>query len=175
MRADESGAASDENLQRSVNVIEVEVVKAVPAAVEPAFVRRVLTRAAKVPEMAARLPAGRGTVAVRITTAEELRELNKTFAGQDHTTDVLSFTGQGEHVGDLAVSWPAVIRQARRQGHSEKTELAILLVHGFLHLLGWDHRTPAETQEMWRLTWLPLEPYRSGYTPVRGLRRSPRA
>ena len=47
-----------------------------------------------------------------------------------------------------------MVRQARRQGHSEKTELGILLVHGFLHLLGWDHRTPAETQETWRLTWL---------------------
>lgn len=155
--------------------MEVEVVKAVPAPVEPAFVRRVLARASKVPEMAARLPEGPATVAVRITTAEELQVLNKRFAGEDHTTDVLSFTGDGGHVGDIAVSWTAVLRQARDQGHSAKTELSILLVHGFLHLLGWDHRTPAERKEMWRLTDLPLKGHVSGYTPGRGLRRSPRA
>ncbi|HET7418910.1 MAG TPA: rRNA maturation RNase YbeY [Candidatus Dormibacteraeota bacterium] len=158
-----------------MNVIEVEVVKAVPAGVEPAFVRRILTRASKVPEMAARMPAGRSTVAVRITSAEELRALNKAYAREDHTTDVLSFTGEGDHLGDIAVSWPAVVEQGRRQGHGENVELAILLVHGFLHLLGWDHRTRAETTEMWRLTDLPLSGRLAGYTRERGLRRSPRA
>ena len=155
--------------------MEVEVVKAVRSEVEPAFVRRVLTRASKVPEVAARMPAGHIDVAVRITSAKELRALNRTYAGEDHTTDVLSFAGEGSHVGDIAISWPAVLEQAREQGHSPQKEVAILLVHGFLHLLGWDHRTPAETEEMWRLTWLPLGAYWSGYTPVRGLRRSPRA
>jgi probable rRNA maturation factor len=145
--------------------MEVEVVKAVRAEVEPAFVRRVLQRAAKVPEIAARLPRGERTVAVRITSAEELRELNRTFAGEDHTTDVLSFAGEDDHVGDIAISWPAVVEQSARFDHDAKTELAILLVHGLLHLLGWDHQTQAETDEMWRLT----------YTPLTGLRRSPRA
>ena len=158
-----------------MNVIEVEVVKAVRAEVEPAFVRRVLTRASRVPEMAARLPEGCSTVAVRITSAEEVRELNRTFAREDHTTDVLSFPGEGEHIGDIAISWPAVVAQARQMGHDAKTELAVLLVHGFLHLLGWDHRTRAETREMWRLTNLPLAGHLSGYTPEQGLRRSPRA
>jgi len=158
-----------------VTVLEAEVVKAVPAAVAPAFVRRVLARAAKVPEIAARLPEGQSTVAVRITSAEELHELNRTYAAEDHTTDVLSFAGAGNHVGDIAISWPAVLEQAEEWGHDAKTELAVLLVHGLLHLLGWDHRTPAETEEMWRLTNIPLKAHWSGYTPVRGLRRSPRA
>ncbi len=145
--------------------MEVEVVKAVPAEVEPAFVRRILQGAAKVPEIAARLPEGKSTVAVRITSAEEVRELNRSYAGEDHTTDVLSFAGEGDHVGDIAISWPAVVEQAEQLHHDAKTELAILLVHGLLHLLGWDHQTRAETDEMWRLT----------YTPLTGLRRSPRA
>jgi probable rRNA maturation factor len=148
-----------------VTVLEVEVAKAVAADLSPAFVRRVLRRAAAVPEVAARLPEGETTVAVRITDDDELRHLNKTYAGEDHVTDVLSFEGDGSHLGDIAISWPRVLEQAEQWGHDEKDELSVLLVHGFLHLLGWDHRTPAETEEMWRLTYIPLT----------GLRRSPRA
>jgi probable rRNA maturation factor len=158
-----------------VNVLEVDVVKAVRADVTPAFVRRVLARAAAVPEIAARLPQEKCTVALRITDDDEMRRLNREFAGDDHATDVLSFEGEGSHIGDLAISWPAVLSQAERQEHSPQKELAVLLVHGFLHLLGWDHRTRAETAEMWRLTKLPLGAFWSGYTPQHGLRRSPRA
>jgi probable rRNA maturation factor len=118
-----------------------------------------------VPEIAARLPEGPSTVAVRITDDEEMRHLNKTYAGDDHATDVLSFEGSGSHVGDIAISWPRVVEQAERWRHDEKEEISVLLVHGLLHLLGWDHATPAQTEEMWRLTYIPLT----------GLRRSPRA
>jgi len=99
-------------------------------------------------------------VTVRITSSEELRELNRTYAGEDHTTDVLSFAGTGNNVGDIAISWPAVVRQAAEYGHDEKTELALLTVHGLLHLLGWDHGNVAERREMTRLTVAALE--RSG-------------
>ncbi len=135
-----------------MTVIEAEVVKAVPADVSPAFVSSVISRAAQVPEIAARLPEGRPTVAVRLTSDEELRRLNRTYAGEDHATDVLSFAGEGEHLGDIAISWPATVRQAARYRHQEKTELALLTVHGLLHLLGWDHATAAERTEMTRLT-----------------------
>jgi probable rRNA maturation factor len=140
--------------------MEVEVVKAVRADVEPAFVRRVLSRAAGVPEVAARLPAGGSDVAVLITGDGEVRAMNKTYAADDHATDVLSFGGSGEHLGDIAISWPAVERQAARFGHSEKAEIALLAVHGLLHLLGWDHAFAAERREMTRLTVAGLE--RSG-------------
>jgi len=148
-----------------VTVLDVEVVKAVRAGVPPAFVRSVLERAAKVPEIAARLPEGHVTVAVLITDDAEMERLNRDFAGEAHPTDVLSFEGSGDHAGDIAISWPRVVAQAQEWGHGERDELAVLLVHGFLHLLGWDHSTPAETEEMWRLT----------YTRLQGLRRSPRA
>jgi len=148
-----------------VTLLEVDVVKAVTAGVAPVFVRKVVARAAAVPEIAARLPEGEATLAVRITDDEEMRRLNRTYAGEDHATDVLSFEGSAAHVGDIAISWPRVVEQAEQWAHEERHELAVLVVHGLLHLLGWDHATPDEAEEMWRLTYIPLA----------GLRRSPRA
>lgn len=94
----------------------------------------------------------------------EMRRLNRKYAGEDHATDVLSFTGSGEHLGDLAISWPAVVRQARSFGHARRTELALLCVHGVLHLLGWDHAKAGERKEMNRLTLAALET--SGVRPA---------
>jgi probable rRNA maturation factor len=132
--------------------LEIEVVKAVRVPVPPAFLRRVLQRAASVPEVEARLPAGTATIAVRLTTDDELQTLNRDYAGHDSATDVLSFEGKGPHIGDLAISWPTVVRQAREYGHPVETELSLLSVHGLLHLLGWDHATAAQRKEMNRLT-----------------------
>jgi len=132
--------------------VQVEVFKAVKSSVPPSFLRRLLQGAASVPEVEARLPAGQATVAVRLTDDEELRRLNREFAHKDSSTDVLSFAGSDLHVGDLAISWPATLRQAEQYGHPDETELGLLAVHGLLHLLGWDHATAAQRKEMTRLT-----------------------
>ena len=132
--------------------LEVEVVKAIRAPVTSAFLRGVLQRAARVPEVEARLPAGLATVAVKLTTDAELRRLNRDFANLDSVTDVLSFAGSDQHLGDLAISWPMVLRQAEEFGESDQTELGLLIVHGLLHLLGWDHESPVERKEMTRIT-----------------------
>jgi probable rRNA maturation factor len=140
--------------------LDVEVVKAVSAPVPPAAIRDIVRRAAGLAEVKARLPAGTLGVAFRLTDDEELRRLNRTYAGKDSVTDVLSFGGSGSHLGDVAISWPAVVRQAAQYGHLERTELALLCVHGLLHLLGWDHASAVERNEMSRLTADALE--RSG-------------
>jgi probable rRNA maturation factor len=132
--------------------LEVEVVKAIRVPVPPAFLRGLLQLAARVPEVEARLPAGAATMAVRLTDDGELRRLNHDFAGHDVVTDILSFAGADQHLGDLAVSWPMVRRQAQEFGESEETELGLLCVHGLLHLLGWDHESAAERKEMTRIT-----------------------
>ena len=132
--------------------LDVEVVKAIRVPVAPAFLRGVLQLAARVPEVEARLPAGLATVAVKLTTDAELRRLNRDFANFDSVTDVLSFAGSDQHLGDLAISWPMVLRQAEEFGESEQTELGLLSVHGLLHLLGWDHASVAEREEMTRIT-----------------------
>ena len=140
-----------------MTLLNVDVVKAVRADVGPSFIRDVLKRAAAVPEVAARLPEDESTVAVRLTADEEMQRLNTTYAGEPHATDVLSFAGSAGHVGDIAISWPATERQAAEYGHAATTELALLAVHGLLHLLGWDHTSAREQREMTRLTVEALE------------------
>ena len=132
--------------------LKIEVINAVRAPVVAAGLRSVINRAARVPEIAARIPAGPQTLAVRLTDDSELRRLNRDFSAEDAVTDVLSFQGDDAHLGDLAISWPAVERQAAEHGHPPATELALLCVHGLLHLLGWDHATASERREMSRVT-----------------------
>ena len=149
-----------------MTVLEPEVFKVVRSPVRPAFVRDVLGHAVQVPEVVARLPRSRVTVAIRITSDAELRRHNRAFAGEDHATDVLAFAGEGDHLGDVAISWPAVVRQAAEHGHDQNTELGLLAVHGLLHLLGWDHSTAKERTEMNRLTRAALR--RAGLTLAKG-------
>ena len=122
------------------------------APVQPQRLRSIVRNATRLPEVEARLPDGPATVALRIADDLELRRLNRDFSAHDAVTDVLSFEGEDGHLGDLAISWPAVERQAKTHGHAVDTELALLCVHGLLHLLGWDHATAAQRREMTRIT-----------------------
>jgi probable rRNA maturation factor len=151
--------------------MKVGVVKAVRAPLAPAYLRAVLAAAIEEPAVAAAAePAGsQPEMTVRVTGDRELRRLNREFLGEDHATDVLSFPSghvAGGYLGDLALSWPAVGRQAEAFGHAPEVEAALLAVHGLLHLLGWDHATPAEEREMTRLTLACLA--RSGLRPAAG-------
>jgi probable rRNA maturation factor len=137
--------------------MRVEVVKAVRAPLAPAFLRAVLAAAVEEPAVAAAAePACPALeLTVRVTGDRELRRLNREFLGEDHATDVLSFPSgdlASGYVGDVALSWPAVCRQAETFGHAPEVEAALLAVHGLLHLLGWDHATLPEEREMTRLT-----------------------
>ncbi|MGH7764559.1 MAG: rRNA maturation RNase YbeY [Candidatus Dormibacteraceae bacterium] len=132
--------------------LDVEVVKAVRASATPASIRDVVRRAATLPELKARLPEGRAVVAYLLAGDDELRRLNQTFAADDAVTDVLAFAGSGTHLGDVAISWAAVQRQAVQYGHPESVELGLLCVHGLLHLLGWNHESTRGRTEMSRLT-----------------------
>lgn len=136
--------------------LTVDVIKAVRAPVAPSFVRSVLGRAASLPEVVARMPEGTCSIAVRVTGDRELRRLNKAYARNDSATDVLSFAGSGDHLGDLAISWVKVVQQATEFGHPPLAEFGLLCVHGMLHLLGWDHTSGPEREEMARLTFAAL-------------------
>lgn len=78
-----------------------------------------------------------------ITTAEELAELNARFRQKAESTDVLSFPAAGDpgYLGDLAISLPHARAQAREHGHGTEDEIRVLMLHGLLHLMGFDHET----------------------------------
>lgn len=89
-----------------------------------------------------------GNVSVLLTTDARIRRLNREFRHKDQATDVLSFpappprNGQPAGLaGDLAISVPTAARQAKDAGHPLSTELEVLLLHGLLHLAGYDHET----------------------------------
>jgi probable rRNA maturation factor len=156
----------------------IAVVKAVRAPVAPARIRALIEAAAAGPELAARLPDGGWDLTIRISGDRELRRLNRRFLGEDHATDVLSFPSgdraPGAYLGDIVISWPAVIRQAAEFGHSDVSELGLLAVHGFLHILGWDHGTAGEEAEMSRLSLEALERAASEVASGRLLNQSSR-
>lgn len=106
-----------------------------------------------------------GTISVRIISSEEMRKLNRDYAGKDEETDVLSFnyTEHGEwntdnpnsdlqpptsELGDIVISQERAVSQARAAGTNENTERVLLLIHGTLHIFGFDHQTEEERQEM---------------------------
>ena len=101
---------------------------------------RTLARFLREAQAAVRL---RGQVSVLLTTDGKIRQLNRQFRGMDKATDVLSFPAAeavaGEVAGDLAISVPTALRQAREQEHGLGVELKVLILHGLLHLAGYDH------------------------------------
>lgn len=93
---------------------------------------------------------------VVIDSDEKLQQLNLDFLGIDAPTDVLSFPSeefdpdeQAPYIGDVIVSFPRAEMQANDAGHPIINELQLLVVHGTLHLLGYDHAEPEEKEKMW--------------------------
>ncbi|MEN0643101.1 rRNA maturation RNase YbeY [Alkalicoccobacillus gibsonii] len=120
------------------------------------LIQDIITHASKVQEL-----DGDYEVSVSFVDDEEIRELNKEHRGKDQGTDVLSFalnegedevvapiSGMPNLLGDIIVSVPRISLQAEDYGHSFERELGFLVVHGFLHLLGYDHLTEQEEKEM---------------------------
>jgi probable rRNA maturation factor len=94
-------------------------------------------------EDAARSLGVSGEVALVLTRDPAVRELNARYRGKDKPTDVLSFPGPGgaAGLGDIVVSVDTAERNARRLGRTLQRELDVLALHGFLHVLGYDHET----------------------------------
>lgn len=97
------------------------------------------------------------TLSVALVSNRVIRELNKQWRGIDKATDVLSFPLELDapqfleedwQIGDVIISAEKALAQAEDYGHSLERELAFLFVHGFLHVLGFDHVTKKEEQEM---------------------------
>jgi probable rRNA maturation factor len=90
-------------------------------------------------------------LSVLVTDDREIRDLNRRYRGKDMATDVLSFSqSEGEGgtdsnlLGDVVISWDRAVSQGEEYGHGTRAELRRLLVHGVLHLFGFDHEGNGE-------------------------------
>jgi probable rRNA maturation factor len=79
---------------------------------------------------------------------KEMRRLNRLYRKIDKTTDVLSFEGDGDLYGEIMISYQQIKRQAKAYHKSVKEELAFILVHGLLHLAGYDDDTEKDSLKM---------------------------
>ena len=136
--------------------LNVEVDEPFPPQVDQGLLWRAVERA-----LAGEAVGGPVEITLVVTDDEEIRRLNAAYRGVDQPTDVLSFPletpggpafvtppGQPRHLGDVVISFPRALEQAREYGHSLRRELAYLAVHGTLHLLGYGHVTEAEREAM---------------------------
>lgn len=135
------------------NSVLVSIDDAFASAVDAAWLEGIALRV-----LAAEGAAG-VELGVVVTDDETVRELNRQYAGEDVTTDVLAFSlregeefarggGGVEPLGEVVISYPTALRQARQAGRVVEDEVAHLLVHGILHLLGYDHAVAEDERRM---------------------------
>jgi probable rRNA maturation factor len=118
-------------------------------------------RLQQVAEAALHHEGAMGQATLVITDDKGIQALNRDFLGRDIPTDVLAFSAQeeagafvavpemGSYLGDVIVSYPRALAQAQEHGQQVEQELHLLIVHGFLHLLGYDHADEEEKTVMW--------------------------
>ena len=127
---------------------------------------------------AAGLP-GRASLCVRFSDDATVRQLNRDWRGKDRVTDVLSFPMQdgpdyrvSEPLGDIVLDWPFVRHEAERLGVTGQAHALHLIVHGVLHLIGYDHLNDVEAERMQNLERRAMrqlglhDPYPEGVTHV---------
>lgn len=128
-------------------IVETETAHTVPEARLVAAIRWLLSRENVPPESG---------LSVVLAGDETVRALNRKYRGIDGPTDVLSFPAESDespddadYLGDLVIAAPYLARQAEAEGHTFDDEFLLAAIHGTLHLLGYDHDSPASQETMW--------------------------
>ena len=135
--------------------IEVQVIPRFAGSVDEGGLRRAALEALRREGV-----TGEVELALVVTDDEGIRELNRRFRGVDAPTDVLAFGRGGDddfvfapqeppYLGDVIISYERALVQAEEQGHPVEKELALLVIHGLLHLLGYDDADEVGRKEMW--------------------------
>ncbi len=115
-------------------------------------------------------------VSIVLADQQAVHHLNRVYRDVDSPTDVIAFyttqTGAEEfvlpddgikHLGDIVISHPQAVEQAQQEGHSTRQELTLLVIHGLLHLLGYDHEIPEEAVVMRNREQVLLGSFRTRY------------
>lgn len=140
-------------------MISTEITGRLPCGVSRSFIDQMVSAAY-------RASGGKGGahVAISIVDDYDMRRLNRQYRGKDKTTDVLSFPYlEDEHfievtdeegstlIGEIVISAEQIKRQAKEYSRNIRAEFALMLVHGVLHLMGFDHITPEAEAKMFAL------------------------
>ena len=144
-------------------ILELEIEDEGAGGLDAGWLERVVSHA-----LAGRLSEPALTVGLTVTGDEGIRRINREYRNIDNPTDVLSFPllefdaperprpgfplppDEPLSLGDIVVSYPRAVEQAASYGHSVEREIAFLLVHGAMHLLGYDHEDAADQEAMRR-------------------------
>jgi probable rRNA maturation factor len=132
-------------------MIDLEIIKDFEGKIEPSLIMN----AARV-TLAHHGVEPTSSLSILITTDQQIQELNRNFRGFDQPTDVLAFPASHSnpedgtiYLGDIIISLPRAAAQANQRGHPPAEEIQLLVIHGILHLLDFDHADPAGKQQMW--------------------------
>ena len=87
-------------------------------------------------------------VSIAFVGDKRMTELNQIYRGKKTTTDVLSFEGEGDLLGEIILNHKQIKRQAKELGNKEKYELVFILIHGLLHLIGYDDKNDKDKKIM---------------------------
>lgn len=110
--------------------------------IDLALVKQVAARFARVYKIKAK------EISIAFVSDAEMKKINQTYRGLNRPTDVLSFEGEGDDFGEIILDYNQIKRQAGKFDNSAHEELIFILVHGLLHLLGYNDETEKEKAEM---------------------------
>ncbi|MBD3330493.1 rRNA maturation RNase YbeY [Candidatus Peregrinibacteria bacterium] len=141
-------------------MLKFELIKEVPQKIPKKFFEEIIFGAYKVIEdkVESYLEGRDGLIDIVLVDDARIQELNKEYRGNDKPTDVIAFAylevtdfkkEEGEVIaGDIFISVDTALSQAKTHKHTLKDEIKLLLVHGILHLFGFDHNTDEEEEQM---------------------------
>jgi probable rRNA maturation factor len=117
------------------------------------------------------LSVSKASLTILITSDERIQTLNHKFREVDAPTDVLAFPAgyidpesKRTYLGDVIISYQMAARQAEQRDHSVNVEIQLLVIHGILHLLGYDHADVNERQQMWEVKAAILDKLSIGFS-----------
>jgi probable rRNA maturation factor len=116
--------------------------------------------------------ASPGDLSIVLTSEQRIHDLNLRFAQIDRATDVLAFNdGSLEpetdriYYGDVTIALPIALQQAKQANHTLAAELALLTIHGILHILGYNHQEEDERKRMWAIQAKIMEDFGYSFNP----------
>ena len=122
--------------------MKIEINNRAKSEIDLSLVRRIVNKFAKAHDVSHK------EISIAFIGDAEIKKLNQTYRRKNEPTDVLTFAGEEEFWGEIIIDFEQIKRQAGRLGHSAQDEMIFILVHGLLHLLGYNDETEKGRRKM---------------------------